>query len=852
MDPLQLPRIIIVDHYDSYTRNLLSLISSCFYPAPSPDLLSRRVVVIPHTHPALSPEWMERELLPHVDALILSPGPGSADRATDFDASAALLNAPALQALPMLGVCLGHQGMSVVVGGAKVVRLTEPFHGRTRSLLIDRSAVQCAGGERSIVDGIADGTSVVCYNSLAVDETSLPATWRVVARSPGSPALVQAIEHTTRPLYGVQFHPESIESDAGDVVMRNFLHNVAAAWTVRDASRVDAWTSPTTGFPAQVTSLGRACVAAAVHDAAPAAPQRWVLHERRFPHASRTLSETLSGDAPALVNRLFRRPGHTHPVGGCVWLDSASAHDPQSHVSAMSRADFVLTYDMDGCLALCRQRDEMPYEAVPVDLGAHTTLWDWMDEVQSALQALTESPPASIPTAAGGCTCAFRTGFAGYWGYEMKDESLALAPLTSARYEKKQDAPVDRTQLPAAQWAFCSRVLSLDHRTGMWTAYALVDRTASHARLQLASGALGALEAAAGAPLGLDEATAEAWFDEVYIALDEVTRNSPAVPPSHVRLPPLHALDDRTSYTHKIGKAQALIAAGESYELCLTTQFEGRLPCAAPQNYDAYFSLYCALRQKNPAPFGAYLELLPLPGDPPTPQAVLSTSPERFLTITPEGHLEMRPIKGTLVRPGWGKGEEAWAERAKTDAAFRAYMTAEDERREERLRMDPKERAENLMIADLIRADLQAVCYAASVHVPRLMALETYETVHQLVTAVTGTMRPGIGCVEAVRRCFPPGSMTGAPKRRSVELLETLERTPGSSSDATRRRGIYSGALGFIGADGASNLSVVIRAVITQGSGVMVGAGGAITMLSTAQGEWDEVLTKLGSVSLNS
>ena len=132
------------------------------------------------------------------------------------------------------------------------------------------------------------------------------------------------------------------------------------------------------------------------------------------------------------------------------------------------------------------------------------------------------------------------------------------------------------------------------------------------------------------------------------------------------------------------------------------------------------------------------------------------------------------------------------------------------------------------------------------------MALETYETVHQLVTAVTGTMRPGIGCVEAVRRCFPPGSMTGAPKRRSVELLETLERTPGSSSDATRRRGIYSGALGFIGADGASNLSVVIRAVITQGSGVMVGAGGAITMLSTAQGEWDEVLTKLGSVSLNS
>ena len=127
--------------------------------------------------------------------------------------------------------------------------------------------------------------------------------------------------------------------------------------------------------------------------------------------------------------------------------------------------------------------------------------------------------------------------------------------------------------------------------------------------------------------------------------------------------------------------------------------------------------------------------------------------------------------------------------------------------------------------------------------------METYETVHQLVTSVTGQLRPGIGCVEAAKRCFPPGSMTGAPKRRSVELIESLERTSHAPQGTTRRRGVYSGALGFMGVDGASNLSVVIRTVTVQNDHALVGAGGAVTFLSTLDGEWSEVMTKLGSVA---
>lgn len=367
-----------------------------------------------------------------------------------------------------------------------------------------------------------------------------------------------------------------------------------------------------------------------------------------------------------------------------------------------------------------------------------------------------------------------------------------------------------------------------------WTAYALVKDEG------YAAGTLAQLEQL-GAQIGVQARDAEKWFCEVEVAVLETSNISKSLTQGLALS--VDALDDGAVYMEKVEEARKLISMGESYEICLTTQFEGSVP--GLDGYDDYFSMYCALRRKNPAPFGAYLELLPLYGK---PQAILSTSPERFLTVAEDGHVEMRPIKGTKVRPGWGPGEEDWFSKA-ADPDMKTFMDQEDQRRKMQLHKDPKERAENLMIADLIRADLQSVCYPGSVTVPRLIALETYETVHQLVTSVVGTLRPGIGCVEATKRCFPPGSMTGAPKRRSVELIETLERPLRQPGMSSRRRAMYSGALGFIGVDGASNLSVVIRTATVQANNVTVGAGGAITFLSSPEGEWDEVLTKLGSVA---
>ncbi|ALE07321.1 anthranilate synthase [Arthrobacter sp. ERGS1:01] len=301
-------------------------------------------------------------------------------------------------------------------------------------------------------------------------------------------------------------------------------------------------------------------------------------------------------------------------------------------------------------------------------------------------------------------------------------------------------------------------------------------------------------------PASRDEAAA--WTAQVRDVLPQLT--APAAPA--LPAPTFTVLDGEARYKAMIAAALNEIWEGNSYEVCLTTQL--RAHTAEP--VDAW-DCYRALRRRSPAPFAAFLRFGPV--------AVCSTSPERFLRIDSAGLMRAEPIKGTRRRD---------ADPA-VDAALMADLAA-----------SPKDRAENVMIVDLLRNDLSRFALPETLTVPRLCRIESYATVHQLVSTIEAQLAPGSSRAQALAAAFPAGSMTGAPKISTMAILDQLEAGP---------RGIYSGGIGYFSLNAAMDLSVTIRTLVLTdaddgGTHLSLGVGGAITADSDDDAEWQEIQAK--------
>jgi para-aminobenzoate synthetase len=741
-------RTLLVDNHDSYTYNVFHLLAAASGEEP--------VVV---NNDAVSWRVLSRSKF---DAFVLSPGPGRPERWHDFGVCRDILS---YSDVPVLGICLGHQGIGNLLEGG-VTSAPQPMHGRL-------SHVRHRG--TGIFAGVPQDFSVVRYHSLAITGPVGPEGHVVAWADDG---VVMGVEHDSRPIWGVQFHPESIATEFGDRIARNFFllaersarsatHSVSTSARLsqgprgrRDENRTMRPVSgPSTGV-ARGSATGEAAEVA-VSAGTVQAERGWTV-----------LARTLEGAAPTehLYERLFADADIS------FWLDSADAPTWLAQCSYMGTSagpgERHLSYDVDAAATTIRTPagEEIRHGSIFELLG---------DE----MKGLGAEPPIGVDRGLMG-------GYVGYLGYELKADCGATN--------------VHSSDLPDAALMLANRVVAVDHARQRTHVFALV-RTAAppvdgpksadiedfsaHQR----QGDVAAERAAATQWL---ESTTRLAAAAICDPPPERPLDPPAEPGGHVTF---RCGRGRAQYLADIERSQADLAAGESYEVCLTDQISTD---ASPDP----FALYRRLRRNNPSPFAAFLRF----GD----TAIVSSSPERFLSVGRDGAVQARPIKGTISR----------AEDPVEDAARRAELAG-----------DEKTRAEHLMIVDLLRNDLGRVSEIDSVRVPDLMVVEPYATVHQVVSTVTGQLEAGRSSVECVRNCFPGGSMTGAPKERTMEIIDELE---------DEARGVYSGAIGYFGVDGAVDLSIVIRTIVIRPGRTTIGAGGAIVMQSDPEEEFDEILLK--------
>jgi para-aminobenzoate synthetase len=678
-------KTLLIDNYDSFTYNLYQLLAEANGEEPT---------VVRND----AASWSQLQRL-DFENIVVSPGPGSPDHDGDFGVCAQAIREAQV---PLLGVCLGHQGL-VWVHGGKVLPAPEVMHGRISAVLHEGA---------SLFAGIPHEFQAVRYHSLCVEQP-LPADLECIART--SDGVVMGVAHKHLPQWGVQFHPESICTEYGRRLLANF----------RDLTRERQQAAAGGGRGAAGKPVGKESARRATAGAA-----KLSVRVKRI--------DALYDTERAFVN-LF---GNSETA---FWLDSSKI-DERARFSFMGAAGGPLgariAYDVGS--------GELQIDGASGSEVRSESIFDYLSREMRHKRCASEDLPFD-----------FNCGFVGYFGYELKADC--------------EGDDVHRSTMPDAAFVFADQLIAFDH-------------------LEQCTYVLCATEEQ-------DTEYADRWISETSLRL--VSMPPLAQEPDEQRDQAKRAIfrlsRSHRQYLQDIATCKQRLIEGESYEICLTNKISAALSVQP-------LPLYRTLRQVNPAPFSAYLRF----GE----CAVLSSSPERFLSIGRDRWVEAKPIKGTCPR---------------------GASPAEDVRLAEDLRTDEKNRAENLMITDLLRNDLGVVCEVGTVHVPNLMHVESYETVHQLVSTVRGLLREDVEPPDCIRACFPGGSMTGAPKKRTMEIIDELEG---------EARGVYSGAIGYLGLSGGCDLNIVIRTIVLERERATLGVGGAIVMQSDAEEEYQETLLK--------
>lgn len=870
MTDATLPRILFIDAYDSFTNNIVSLLESNL----EVEVTTIKIDDSIHDFAAF--------LTPFV-AVIAGPGPGNPKNLADVGLINKLWTLDDVDLLPVLGICLGFQSLVLAFGG-QVRPLPEPRHGIIRRIHHLNSSLFRGIGAIETVQYHSLQASLSHLNRTKNEGSLKPLAWdlRLQNTHPSGStqqgsnpySILMAVEHKSKPFHGIQFHPESICSNGNARKVIKGWWNVALKWhrsrlkTKNSSVILPKGSRRRKSLPASalnsefLNKSNGATYKRTDHLRNQNAQKETKTQERSsIPQPQKVLTKVL--DLGSLtVSQVCESLGMDQ--GEAIVFDSETHQRLEvgnhSIIGIITPSSLKLEYT-NGCpyVHITRGDGQSNYVVNLQYCDNGGTIFSYLKYFIREHRA--EGGIKEVP---------FWGGLMGYITYEACLETIRVCP--------NSQKPM-HTHRPDLNFVFIERsiVINFEQR-----------------KLYIQS-------------LRVND---ELWISQTASSINllhsSARTDGPlqpcSIPTAQISWP------DELLYKSQIRACQASIRAGDAYEICLTTQSTIKTPSLV-----SAWHLYLRLRQVNPAPFSAYVRLGPL--------TLISSSPERFLSWSrpqskgPRGHVKIstcqfRPIKGTVKR-------------IPDDPALSPITLKEATA----LLSTPKERAENLMIVDLIRHDLHGVVGSGNVRVEKLMVVEEYATLFQLVTVIEGDLLtqgtdmegeeianeeedipirplrqppPPISntksntttCsqppvtntktgIDILAASLPPGSMTGAPKVRACQLLQTLE------GNDTSRRGTYSGVLGYLDVGGGGDFSVVIRsacrwdratasttaftpdtsraerkaakkAAIKQRDGEdeegmvdtwTIGAGGAITTLSSEEGEWSEMIAKMESTA---